>query len=54
MIATPTWVVYHETLFTAHEYILSATAVDFRWLTELAPHFYQQVGGAAEEKRPRS
>jgi ATP-dependent RNA helicase DDX35 len=38
--APPEWIVFHETTFTSQELILSATKVEERWLSELAPHFY--------------
>ena len=39
--APPEWIIYHETVFTENEHILSATKVSLDWLTELAPHFFE-------------
>ena len=43
--APPDWLIYHETVFTEYEHILSATKVEMAWLTELAPHFFEAAGG---------
>lgn len=37
---TPDYVVYHELVMTAKEYMQSVTAVDGQWLAELGPMFY--------------
>lgn len=37
---TPDYVVYHELIMTAKEYMQSVTAVDAVWLAELGPMFY--------------
>ncbi|KAJ3212239.1 DEAH-box RNA helicase prp16, partial [Clydaea vesicula] len=37
---TPDYIVYHELVFTAKEYMQCVTAVDARWLAELGPMFY--------------
>uniref|UniRef100_A0A914EJD5 RNA helicase n=1 Tax=Acrobeloides nanus TaxID=290746 RepID=A0A914EJD5_9BILA len=37
---TPDYVVYHELIMTAKEYMQSVTAVDAAWLAELGPMFY--------------
>uniref|UniRef100_A0A183CKF3 RNA helicase n=1 Tax=Globodera pallida TaxID=36090 RepID=A0A183CKF3_GLOPA len=37
---TPDYVVYHELVMTAKEYMQSVTAVDAQWLAELGPMFY--------------
>lgn len=34
------YVVYHELIMTAKEYMQSVTAVDAQWLAELGPMFY--------------
>lgn len=36
----PTWVLYHEFVLTAKNYIRTATIVKPEWLLELAPHYY--------------
>ena len=50
--APPDWLVFHETVFTKHELILSATKVDQIWLTELAPHFYVREQQQQPAPRP--
>lgn len=37
---TPEYVVYHELIMTAKEYMQCATAVDGHWLAELGPMFF--------------
>jgi len=37
---TPDYVVYHELIMTAKEYMQSVTAVDGHWLAELGPMFF--------------
>ncbi|KAK2722188.1 hypothetical protein QYM36_002668 [Artemia franciscana] len=37
---TPDYVVYHELVMTAKEYMQNVTAVDGQWLAELGPMFY--------------
>jgi pre-mRNA-splicing factor ATP-dependent RNA helicase DHX38/PRP16 len=37
---TPDYVVYHELIMTAKEYMQCVTAVDGTWLAELGPMFY--------------
>ena len=37
---TPDYIVYHELIMTAKEYMQCVTAVDGRWLAELGPMFY--------------
>ena len=37
---TPDYVVYHELIMTAKEYMQCVTAVDALWLAELGPMFY--------------
>jgi pre-mRNA-splicing factor ATP-dependent RNA helicase DHX38/PRP16 len=37
---TPDYVVYHELIMTAKEYMQSVTAVDGYWLAELGPMFF--------------
>lgn len=37
---TPDYVVYHELVMTAREYMQCVTAVDGHWLAELGPMFF--------------
>ncbi|CAG2174775.1 unnamed protein product [Oppiella nova] len=37
----PKWVVFHEVLHTSQQFMRDVTPIDPKWLTELAPHYYQ-------------
>lgn len=37
----PEWVIYHEVVVTAKEYMREVTAVESKWLVELAPRFFR-------------
>jgi ATP-dependent RNA helicase DHX8/PRP22 len=39
----PDWVIYHELVLTTKEYMREVTAIDPKWLTELAPRFYTKA-----------
>ncbi|RLN13135.1 putative pre-mRNA-splicing factor ATP-dependent RNA helicase [Panicum miliaceum] len=49
----PQWVIYHEIVMTTKEYMREVTAIDPRWLVELAPRFYRSVDptGISKPKR---
>ena len=51
----PDYVVYHELVMTAKEYMQCVTAVDPEWLPELAPMFFslKQQGETRAEKRAK-
>jgi len=49
----PRWVIYHEIVMTTKEYMREVTAVDPRWLVELAPRFYRSVDPTRITKRKR-
>ncbi|KAJ4842063.1 Pre-mRNA-splicing factor ATP-dependent RNA helicase DEAH1 [Turnera subulata] len=51
----PRWVVYHELVLTAKEYMRQVTEVKPAWLVEIAPHYYQMkdVDDPALKKMPR-
>lgn len=49
----PEWVIYHEIVMTTKEYMREVTAVDPRWLVELAPRFYRSVDPMKVSKRKR-
>ena len=38
---TPEWVVYHDVTLTSQEFIREVTAVNPKWLTEIAEHYYE-------------
>ncbi|XP_065347896.1 pre-mRNA-splicing factor ATP-dependent RNA helicase PRP16 [Cloeon dipterum] len=50
---TPDYVVYHELIMTAKEYMQCVTAVEGTWLAELGPMFFsiKQGGKSGREKR---
>ncbi|KAG8230357.1 hypothetical protein J437_LFUL000628 [Ladona fulva] len=50
---TPDYVVYHELIMTAKEYMQCVTAVDGHWLAELGPMFFsvKETGRSGREKR---
>lgn len=52
----PDYVVYHELIMTAKEYMQSVTSVDAVWLAELGPMFYsvKEAGSSRIEKRLQS
>ncbi|KAL1129092.1 hypothetical protein AAG570_013623 [Ranatra chinensis] len=50
---TPDYVVYHELVMTAKEYMQCVTAVDGQWLAELGPMFFslKETGKSGSAKR---
>ena len=52
----PDYVVYHELIMTAKEYMQCVTSVDAVWLAELGPMFYsvKEAGSTSLEKRQQS
>ncbi|RZF39395.1 hypothetical protein LSTR_LSTR000916 [Laodelphax striatellus] len=50
---TPDYVVYHELIMTAKEYMQCVTAVDGQWLAELGPMFFsvKETGRSGSAKR---
>jgi ATP-dependent RNA helicase DHX8/PRP22 len=49
----PDWVVYHELVLTSKEYMRECTAIDPKWLVELAPRFFKQADSRVISKRKR-
>ncbi|KAL0872222.1 hypothetical protein ABMA27_004619 [Loxostege sticticalis] len=51
--SSPDYVVYHELMMTAKEYMHTVTAVDGRWLAELGPMFFslKETGKSNRDKR---
>jgi len=37
----PEWVLYHEIVRTGKNYMREVSEIDYRWLLEVAPHFYE-------------
>ncbi|VBB29066.1 unnamed protein product [Acanthocheilonema viteae] len=52
----PDYVVYHELIMTAKEYMQCVTSVETQWLAELGPMFYslKEAGSSRIEKRLQS
>ncbi|KAJ8970625.1 hypothetical protein NQ317_006624 [Molorchus minor] len=52
---TPDYVVYHELVMTAREYMQCVTSVDGHWLAELGPMFFslKETGNREELKRSK-
>jgi ATP-dependent RNA helicase DHX8/PRP22 len=40
----PEWLIYHELVLTSKEYMREVLAIEPKWLTEVAPNFFQVVG----------
>lgn len=47
----PEWVVYHQLVMTTKEYMREATAIDPRWLVQVAPTFFRQADPRILSKR---
>ena len=50
----PEWVVYHELVLTSKEYMREVTAIDSRWLTEVAGRFFKQCNPNILSKRKKN
>lgn len=53
---TPDYVVYHELVMTAREYMQCVTAVDGHWLAELGPMFFslKETGKSGRAKKKQA
>lgn len=53
---TPDYVVYHELVMTAREYMQCVTSVDGHWLAELGPMFFavKETGKSGRTKRKQA
>lgn len=53
---TPDYVVYHELIMTAKEYMQCTTSVDGYWLAELGPMFFsvKESGRSGKEKKKQA
>ncbi|KAA0163354.1 hypothetical protein FNF28_04274 [Cafeteria roenbergensis] len=49
----PDWVIYHELVLTTKEYMRSVTAIDPKWLFELAPRHFRKVDTHEISRRKR-
>jgi ATP-dependent RNA helicase DDX35 len=41
----PQYVIYHEVVETTKPFMRDVTVIEARWLTDLAPHFYELKPG---------
>ena len=50
----PKWVCFHELAFTSKEYMRQVFPIEPEWLTEIAPHYYQQkeLADSRKQKMP--
>ncbi|GAA6030933.1 hypothetical protein JCM8097_008944 [Rhodosporidiobolus ruineniae] len=49
----PEWCVYHELVLTTREYMREVTAIEPRWLTEVAPSFFKVADQNTISKRKK-
>ena len=49
----PEYVVYHEVVMTSKEYMREVTAIEPKWLVEVAPRFFRMADQANMSKRKR-
>lgn len=49
----PDWVIYHELVLTSKEYMREVTAIDPKWLVELAPKFFKAANPNKLSKRKK-
>ncbi|TPX31549.1 hypothetical protein SmJEL517_g05164 [Synchytrium microbalum] len=43
---SPNWIIFHEVVETTKFFMRDVTVIESSWLTELAPHFYQEISKA--------
>mmetsp|Transcript_12824 Transcript_12824/g.38739 ORF Transcript_12824/g.38739 Transcript_12824/m.38739 type:complete len:1220 (-) Transcript_12824:544-4203(-) len=49
----PDWVIYHELVLTSKEYMREVSAIEPKWLVELAPRFFKAADAHKLSKRKR-
>lgn len=49
----PEWLIYHELVLTTREYCHNVTAIEPKWLVEVAPQFFQVADANKISKRKR-
>ncbi|CAH8392456.1 unnamed protein product [Eruca vesicaria subsp. sativa] len=49
----PDWVIYHDLVMTAKEYMREVTVIDPKWLVDLAPRFFKVADPTRMSKRKR-
>ncbi|KAJ3362316.1 DEAH-box ATP-dependent RNA helicase prp22 [Allomyces arbusculus] len=47
----PEWVIYHELVLTTKEYMREVTAIEAKWLVDVAPNFFQVADATRLSKR---
>ncbi|KXN72234.1 P-loop containing nucleoside triphosphate hydrolase protein [Conidiobolus coronatus NRRL 28638] len=50
---SPEWVIYHELVLTSKEYMRETTAIEPKWLVEVAPTFFQVADAHSISKRKK-
>lgn len=50
----PPWLVYFELAFTTKEFMRQVAPIKPSWLTEIAPHYYQESEVEEKKKMPKS
>ncbi|EFP83968.1 DEAH-box ATP-dependent RNA helicase prp22 [Puccinia graminis f. sp. tritici] len=50
----PEWIIYHELVLTTKEYCRDVTAIEPKWLTEVAPTFFKVADAKTMSKRKRN
>ncbi|KZT69048.1 P-loop containing nucleoside triphosphate hydrolase protein [Daedalea quercina L-15889] len=49
----PEWVIYHELILTTREYCHNVTAIEPKWLVDVAPQFFKVAGANKISKRKK-
>ncbi|EFP86047.1 adenosinetriphosphatase [Puccinia graminis f. sp. tritici CRL 75-36-700-3] len=50
----PEWIIYHELVLTTKEYCRDVTAIEPKWLTEVAPTFFKVADAKTMSKRKQN
>jgi len=50
----PDWIIYHELVLTTKEYMREVSAIDPKWLVELAPNFYRAADSTKLSKHKKN
>ncbi len=49
----PEWIIYHELILTTREYCHNVTAIEPKWLVEVAPQFFKVADANKISKRKK-
>lgn len=49
----PEWIIYHELILTTREYCHNVTAIEPKWLVDVAPQFFQVADANKISKRKK-